>query len=172
MYDNLNLTNSELEARTSKSFSIFSVIICSAIVIYFAFSQGKNLLNWTVFNPNGILAIVFLGLLLLCIFYWLQFFDREPQLKIDKEGIWIRKNILPFSKARLLPWDTINFFYVLQQTQKRITSQHLIIGQKNIETDVKIDLYGLDKSTGSILILLRKYSKQYNFHDLGKEVKT
>ncbi|WP_369331584.1 STM3941 family protein [Danxiaibacter flavus] len=123
--DNLRMTNSQLEVRTSRSFSLFVVVVTTALVSIFAYSEGNKLFDWTRFNPNGINAIIFLLFLFVCLFWWIKLLDKKPQIIINDEGIRTRKNVLPFSPLRLIPWEDISYFYLLEKTQRNVTGLYL-----------------------------------------------
>lgn len=163
------MLNSDLEARTSKSFALFAVVATSAIGGFFAYSEGNNLFNWTDFNPNGINTIIFLLFLFVCLFWWTKLLDKKPQIIINKEGIQIRKNVLPFSSLRIIQWDEVYFFYLLEKTRRNVTGRYLVIRQKEKEKDIKVELNGLDTSIVTIFSLIKQYAEKYNFQDLGKE---
>ena len=167
MQDNINLANAELEVRANKPLAI--VLAWTVLVCFMAYDLRNQLFKWSDFNRNGINTILFLLFLLPGVFWWIKLFDNKPQILILKEGVRIRRNTFPFSSLRLIAWTEIHFFYLLKKTEKSVTGYYLIIGKKEREKVFKVELNGLDKSTGIILSIIRKYANIYGFQDLGKE---
>jgi hypothetical protein len=135
-----------------------------------AYDIRDGLFKWEDFNPNGMNTILFLLFLIPGIFLLIDIFDRRPREIINKDGIWKRKNMLPFSSLILINWNEIQYFYLYRETRKNVNSCLLIIRKKDTEKDVKVELTGLDKSVDTILSLFRQYAFKYGIHDLGEEI--
>jgi hypothetical protein len=164
------VTNPAIEASKSKSALLIWAILSTIAICIVIYKEGRSIFDWTRFNPNMINEIVFFLLSVGCINWWWQFFDNRPVLKLNSEGVWVRIYFLFFSKTIQIPWTQVNYFYILEETRKS-TIVSLMIGQKGIEKENKIDISILDKSMAEILTVMTRYSTIYNFQDLGKDSK-
>jgi hypothetical protein len=166
---NAPMTNPEIESSKSKLYSLLWAIASTTIIIIIFCKEGKSVFDWAVFNPNVLTGLLVLLLSLGCINWWVQFFDRRPVLKLNSDGIWNRKGFL-LLKTIQIPWAQVNYFYILEETRKSMM-EALMIGQRDIDKEIKIELSGLDKSIADILLVMKEYSVLYNFQELGKESK-
>jgi len=164
------LINPEIEAAKSKSESLQWAIVSTGIIGIIIYKEGESIFNWTKFNPNIVSGLFVLLLSLGCINWWLQYFDNRTVFKLNNDGIWVRNGFLLFSKTIQIPWAQVNYFYLLEETRKS-TTVSLMIGQKEIEIENKIELSSLNKSIADILVIMKKYSALYNFQELEKERK-
>lgn len=164
------MTRSEIEASNRKHISLLIAVGFTFFLFVFLNQEGRNLFDLRRFNPDVINFIVFLFFLVVCLFWWLKVFDKRPMLKLSYDGIWSRSSTVVFSKPVLIAWNDIKYYYVLKETRK-VTTQSLVIGQKECEKEKKIQISGLDKPITEILSVLKSYSATYDFHDLGNETK-
>jgi hypothetical protein len=164
------MTRPEIEATHSKPSSLFIAIGFTIFLLLYIRQEGRNLFDWSTFNPNVINGMAFLFFLVICLVWWLRVFDKRAVLKLNQDGIWIRSSVLVFSKRVFIAWNDVTYFYVFKETRK-VTTQSIMIGRKEGDKEKKIDISGLDKPIDEILDVLKKYSAAYDFQDLGKEIK-
>ena len=162
----LKMTRPEIEAKSKRLYSLLGALMMTGVLAFFINQEGKNLFDWAKFNPNIINSLLFLLFLVICLYWWLKYFDERPILKLNSDGISVRSNILFLSRQKFISWTQVNYFYILEETQKS-TTVSLMIGQKEIKNEKKIELSGLDKSVDDILFVIKEYSAFYNLQDLG-----
>jgi hypothetical protein len=138
------MLNADIEAKSDTQFSIFMAVGFSCLVGFMAFELRKSIFHWKGFNPSGIDDIISLLFLGVCMISWWDVFDRRTMIKIGKEGICLRRYNFPLRKVHLVPWEKIYYFYVLQKTEKGVTSCCLIVGLSNDEKEEKAELNFLD----------------------------
>ena len=157
-----------LELRHSKTNRISALIVWAGIMCYMAYDMRKELFKWN--NPGVPNTLIFLLFFSIGIVAVINIFDKRPQVIIERKGIWKRKYLLPFSPLVCTNWKEMQYFYLLQKTEKGIKSFNLVIRNRDTEKDIKVGLITDYSSIETIMSLVRRYAEKYGIHDLGEEI--
>lgn len=161
-----DLKNSEIIIRESILNKVLKMFIFSAFAVLIFYKFENNLFKWEKFNPNGIITIVFLLLILLSIFSWLKIFVNNPIMKLNEKGVWINRFFFPFYSLKLTDWNKIEFVELnIIRYSKYRKGLALIISKKgSLNTEI-IYLDDIDHPKEEIISLFRKHSKFLNYVD-------
>ncbi|MEZ0130634.1 hypothetical protein AB9T88_13070 [Flavobacterium sp. LBUM151] len=155
----------EIEVKTSISVKTAVVVMSTGFVILMIYKLPDELFQWEKFNPNGIATIAFMAIFTLFVFSWLWLLDDKPKFKINNQGFWIRKTILPFSSLVLIDWANIRHVEYNSERQKNRISFFLIIYRKESSKTNKIELSEVDQRKEDIVSVIRKFSTIMNYVD-------
>jgi len=158
----------EIEVKTSMSVKTFIVVMFTGFVILMIYKLPNELFHWEKNNPNGIATIAFLVIFILYVLSWLWLLDDKPKFKINKQGFWIRKTILPFSCLELIKWADIRHVEYNSEKQKNKTSFFLIVYRKESSKTNKIRLSEVDQQKEDIVSVIRRFSTIMNYADRMK----
>lgn len=156
-----------IEARTKTSFLLTASLAATVVLIMFILGKAKSFYDYRHFNPDGINYLFFLILLAFTLYWWFSYFDRQPKLKINEQGIWKRRNIFPFAPLHCIPWKEIVYYQLQQKPQKLTSPEILVIKTKQDQKEVQIGLTLLDVPATQLTELIRYYAIIYKFKEIA-----
>ncbi|RTL58735.1 MAG: hypothetical protein EKK37_10435 [Sphingobacteriales bacterium] len=153
-----------------KGYYVFAFGIWAFGIVYMLFSPNRQksldfiFSDWTLAKLPTF--IVLFGLPSLCLFYY---FDKRVKIKIDKEGIWTRRN-------KLIPWSDIWYFSSTVCKMREGDLYYLKLRLKDTEErldkEIKLRLRRMDKDFQEIREVVEYHALQNNIHDMGHEEET
>jgi len=164
------MEQSQLVIKSNRALAIFGVLGMTGLVAFMGYYERNKLFDWEHFNSNGINSIIFLLFLAFCLMAWVILFYDPPRFKLDKDGIWKRKNWFSASLVRVVSWDNINYYYIEVKSDRAGVTKTLIIRRKDPDQDIRMGITDIDVSQEKILHFIKQYSVIYGFNDFVREL--
>lgn len=158
----------ELEARNKKKVHFFFALLASVFPVYMLIERGGKLFDSNYSFGKLMVLFIFCSFSLVAIFWWGKFFDNTIQFAICKDGVLVKKNLLPFSGLKLLQYSDLEYFFIESETSKGITGYALKFGFLNPEMkELKVSIGEWDKGVDEICQLLDYHASKHKFRNSG-----
>jgi hypothetical protein len=158
----------ELEARIKRGSVIQHAILFTVACGFIYYKKGDTIFQKVQTLGEIIIPVLFVFLSICSVFCWLKFFDSTIQFAIKHNGIYVKKNIFPFSGCALIRYSDIEYFYLQIEETKGGLIFSLILGfHEAAGKEKKVEIGKWDKSVDEICELLEYYASKHKFRNSG-----
>ena len=155
----------DIEIKSTIASKIFFAVIMTISICLITYAIKREISGWKNINIEIIISLCYLLAAIICLFFWIKVIDNNSEIRINKDGIWLRKTILPFSELILIYWNEINSVVLETKKDDNGKTNYLTIYPKVKVKRRRFDIASLDQCEENILLVIREYFTIINFKD-------